>query len=375
MFPDRAASSLNPISPCQTFPNKSGEYHRPPSMKAAAALATTRKPIDIHPYLPVPNGMPAQTSTSPRPAQPAHGDVRAALFRAAPHFRTILSRIAGGSGLRFRRRPEAGKTREPSQPPRISCAPKTRAPSAFRTIAPPISAFRKSISIFALDPQATRVTAKSQVERAGAADAPLVLNGEHMKLLSVAIDGKTLAADEVAVDAETLTIAKVPDRFTLEIVTEIAPAQNTALEGLYLAKGIFCTQCEAEGFRRITYFLDRPDNLSVYTTRIEAPKEGAAGAAVQRQPRSRPANCRDGRHFAVWHDPFPKPSYLFALVAGDLGVHPGPLRHHERTATSTCASMSSTATSRARLRHGFAQAGDEMGRRELTAANTIWTSS
>ena len=95
-------------------------------------------------------------------------------------------------------------------------------------------------------------------------------------------------------DDETLTIAAVPDKFTLEIVTEIAPAKNTALEGLYLAKGIFCTQCEAEGFRRITYFLDRPDVLAVYTTRIEARQGDAAGAAVERQSDRKRRACRAG---------------------------------------------------------------------------------
>jgi aminopeptidase N len=172
---------------------------------------------------------------------------------------------------------------------------------------------------FVIDPDATRVTATTRIERVGAAAAPLVLNGEHMKLVSVAIDGKQLGADAYNVDEEMLTLPAVPDAFTLEIVTDISPATNTALEGLYLAKGIFCTQCEAEGFRRITYFLDRPDVLSIYTTRIEAPKETLPVLLAN-------GNCIDkgdldnGRHFAVWHDPFPKPCYLFALVAGDLGV-------------------------------------------------------
>ncbi len=110
----------------------------------------------------------------------------------------------------------------------------------------------------------------------------------------------------------------MPDAFTLEIVTEISPAANTALEGLYLAKGIFCTQCEPEGFRRITYFLDRPDVLSVYTTRIEAPKT-TLPVLLSNGNLIESGDLGGGRHFAVWSDPFPKPSYLFALVAGDLG--------------------------------------------------------
>ncbi|HTW36845.1 MAG TPA: aminopeptidase N [Rhizomicrobium sp.] len=172
---------------------------------------------------------------------------------------------------------------------------------------------------FVLAPETTKVTATTQIARNGKNSAPLVLNGEHMKLVSVAIDGRKLAPAAYKLDEECLTIANVPDRFTLEIVTETRPAHNTALEGLYVSKGIFCTQCEAEGFRRITYFLDRPDVLARYTTRIEAPKASlpvllSNGNLVEH------GDLPGGRHFAVWKDPFPKPCYLFALVAGDLGV-------------------------------------------------------
>ena len=99
---------------------------------------------------------------------------------------------------------------------------------------------------------------------------------------------------------------------------EIAPAANTALEGLYQSGGMFCTQCEPEGFRRITWFLDRPDNLSVFTVRIEAAKEQYP-VLLSNGNRLEAGDLPGGRHFALWHDPFPKPSYLFALVAGDLG--------------------------------------------------------
>jgi aminopeptidase N len=175
---------------------------------------------------------------------------------------------------------------------------------------------------FALDPQATRVTATMKVSRAAAAPCPLVLNGEHLKLISVAVDGKALPAMAYEVSEELLSIASVPARFTLEIVTEISPANNTALMGLYTASGIFCTQCEAEGFRRITYYLDRPDVLAVYTTRIEASKKDypvllSNGNLIES------GDLPGGKHFAVWNDPFPKPCYLFALVAGDLGVLKG----------------------------------------------------
>jgi aminopeptidase N len=171
---------------------------------------------------------------------------------------------------------------------------------------------------FVLDPDATRVTARTQMERAGGTEGPLVLDGEELKLVSVAIDGRALAAGEYQVGLETLTIHSPPAHFTLEITTEIAPGQNTSLEGLYLAKGIFCTQCEAEGFRRITYFPDRPDVLSVYTTRVEAPRAELPVLLSNGNPVER-GELPGGRHFVVWHDPFPKPCYLFALVAGGLG--------------------------------------------------------
>ncbi len=170
---------------------------------------------------------------------------------------------------------------------------------------------------FALDPQATRVTAKLAIIRK-TLHAPLVLHGEELKLISVTLDGRALPEREYHLDAKSLTIPSVPDRFILETECQIAPAANLALEGLYQSGGMFCTQCEPEGFRRITWFLDRPDNLSVFTVRIEAAKEQypvllSNGNRVER------GDLGDGRHFALWHDPFPKPSYLFALVAGDLG--------------------------------------------------------
>ncbi len=172
---------------------------------------------------------------------------------------------------------------------------------------------------FVLDPDATRVTSRMEIVRNAQTPQPLVLNGEHLKLRGLAVDGKPLAQAAYKVDDESLMIHRVPERFTLEVVTEIAPAHNTALEGLYLTKGIFCTQCEAEGFRRITYFLDRPDVLAVYTTRIEADKRAYPVLLSNGNP-VEAGELPGGRHFAVWNDPFPKPCYLFALVAGDLGV-------------------------------------------------------
>ena len=175
---------------------------------------------------------------------------------------------------------------------------------------------------FALEPEATRVKTKLAIERRSGS-GPLVLAGECQKLLSVALNGRALGTADYLLDDKNLTLPDPPDRLILEIESEINPAANTALEGLFLSSGMFCTQCEPEGFRRITYFLDRPDNLSVFTVRIEADKEQypvllSNGNRIQSGdlPSS---GSKAGRHFAVWHDPFPKPSYLFALVAGDLG--------------------------------------------------------
>ena len=136
----------------------------------------------------------------------------------------------------------------------------------------------------------------------------------------ILLDNEALDRRQVATP-DRLTIASPPDRpFTLEVETVLDPSANTRLEGLYRSGSAYCTQCEAEGFRRITYYLDRPDVLSVFTIRIEADKAEAPILLSQRQSRSPPATTGDGRHFAVWHDPHPKPCYLFALVGGDLDV-------------------------------------------------------
>lgn len=143
----------------------------------------------------------------------------------------------------------------------------------------------------------------------------LFLHGEDLKLLSLKLDGKDIASE---IDEHGMTIAgPLPEMFTLEIVTEIAPEQNTRLEGLYCSGGTYCTQCEAEGFRRITYYTDRPDVMATFTVRVEAD-------AMKCPVLLSNGNCVDkgvldsGRHFTVWDDPTPKPCYLFALVAGDL---------------------------------------------------------
>jgi aminopeptidase N len=171
---------------------------------------------------------------------------------------------------------------------------------------------------FNLDPAATRVKARLSIRRDGDHAEPLKLNGERLKPISAALDGKPLGDDERVIDEEWLTIPNVPDAFVLETEVEIEPAANTALEGLYMSSGRFCTQCEAEGFRKITWFADRPDVLSRFSVRMEASKSFdrllSNGNLVES------GDLPDGRHFAVWDDPFPKPCYLFALVAGELDL-------------------------------------------------------
>ncbi|NLC22557.1 MAG: aminopeptidase N, partial [Halomonadaceae bacterium] len=184
---------------------------------------------------------------------------------------------------------------------------------------PPAYRVRQVQLTFELDPVATRVKAKLQLERAAQAEAdkPLELEGEQLELKAIAIDGQPLRAEEYAVCATGLTVHNPPARFCLETEVQIAPRENTALEGLYLSNGIYCTQCEAEGFRRITYFPDRPDVMTTFSTTVigDATRQPillANGNPVER------GELSDGRHFVTWDDPFPKPSYLFALVAGDL---------------------------------------------------------
>ncbi len=171
-----------------------------------------------------------------------------------------------------------------------------------------------------LDPNATKVHAKLKLKpNIAGAPAPLVLDGEELRLVSLHLDGKPLPAENYVATPEQLTIAQPPNRpFTLDIETVIDPAGNTRLMGLYRAGDTYCTQCEAEGFRRITYFPDRPDVMAVYTTRIEADKDEAPVLLANGNLVSRGDIPGTNRHFAVWHDPFKKPCYLFALVGGKL---------------------------------------------------------
>ncbi len=171
-----------------------------------------------------------------------------------------------------------------------------------------------------LDRAATRVFAKLSIRPRGTGRA-LELVGDELALAGLKLDGTPLGADAFTATPSLLTVSNVPDRpFLLEIETVIDPSANTKLMGLYRSTGAYCTQCEAEGFRRITYFLDRPDMLSVYTTRIEAEKSEAPLLLGNGNPGAHGDIPGTSRHFAIWQDPFPKPSYLFVLVAGDLGA-------------------------------------------------------
>jgi aminopeptidase N len=150
-------------------------------------------------------------------------------------------------------------------------------------------------------------------------EGPLVLVGQQLELLAIAIDGSRLTDNEYVLENDSLTIHNVSNSFELVISTRTEPQNNTELEGLYKSGGMFCTQCEAEGFRRITYYLDRPDVMSIFTTEIIAEKSkypillSNGNAEAHR-------DLEGGRHSVSWHDPHRKPCYLFALVAGDLMV-------------------------------------------------------
>ena len=172
-----------------------------------------------------------------------------------------------------------------------------------------------------LDPVATlvRATLTLRLNGNGTAPAPLMLDGDALELRALKLDGATLPPEQFVATADRLTIAQPPHRpFRLEIETVVDPSANTQLMGLYRSGSIYCTQCEAEGFRRITYFPDRPDVMAVYTTRIEAEKADAPVLLANGNLIASGDVPGTSRHFAVWQDPFPKPSYLFALVGGKL---------------------------------------------------------
>ncbi|MEL6584303.1 MAG: M1 family aminopeptidase, partial [Pseudomonadota bacterium] len=164
---------------------------------------------------------------------------------------------------------------------------------------------------FRLDPEATEVDATIAFYRnpARAGEHPLTLDGEELHLLSATVDGADVKGRLSLTESGLTLPGPLPDQFTWMASVEIAPAQNTALEGLYMSKGMYCTQCEAEGFRKITYYPDRPDVMAKFSVRIE----GSTPVVL-----SNGNLIGTGDGWAEWQDPWPKPAYLFALVAGDL---------------------------------------------------------
>jgi aminopeptidase N len=182
--------------------------------------------------------------------------------------------------------------------------------------------------VFELDRELTRVRSRLSGRRNPAVNPgrrPLVLDGEGLELRHIRLNGAELVIGEFDVDEERLVVPEIPDPFVLETEVEIRPLGNTRLSGLYLSNGIFCTQCEAEGFRRITYFPDRPDVMARYSVRIEAERLRAP-ILLSNGNRVESGLLPGGRHFARYEDPFPKPSYLFALVAGELTCQRGRFR-------------------------------------------------
>lgn len=190
---------------------------------------------------------------------------------------------------------------------------KDYAPSPYRIVAVDLD--------FNIESETTRVRSLLTVEprEETAPGTPLVLDGDELNLGSIAIDGAPLILSAYATDGNGLTVFEPPRRrFVLETEVTLRPEGNTRLMGLYRSSGTWCTQCEPEGFRRITYYLDRPDNLAVFKVRMTAPL-ALAPVLLANGNLIDKGDAGDGRHYAVWEDPFPKPAYLFAMVAGDLG--------------------------------------------------------
>jgi aminopeptidase N len=204
------------------------------------------------------------------------------------------------------------------------------AETASPAVAPPVEKFRKdyqphpfavdSIELdFDLRDALTTVVTTMRMRRVGDANAALELDGEDLETLSVVVDGRQLEADEYRIESERLTLRSVPDTFELRTTVRIRPEKNLQLSGLYRTQGVYCTQCEAEGFRRITWSLDRPDVMTVYRVRLEA-EQTSCPVLLSNGNLVESGQVAEGRHYAIWEDPFKKPSYLFALVAGDLGM-------------------------------------------------------
>ena len=171
-----------------------------------------------------------------------------------------------------------------------------------------------------LGEQSTQVFSRLKIRRnpdSKETNVDLELNGVELELISLAIDDKTLQSGQYQLEDEKLIIPNVTDQFILSCETRIYPQKNTCLEGLYKSSGMFCTQCEAEGFRRITFYIDRPDVMARFTTKVVA-DQNAYPVLLSNGNKIDSGELDGGKHYAVWEDPFPKPCYLFALVGGNL---------------------------------------------------------
>ena len=200
--------------------------------------------------------------------------------------------------------------------------PETPQPILLADYAPPEFLIDKVDLAIVLDPSRTKVTSKLAIRRnpnATSSVGALRLDGEFLELARIAIAAKILTNSDYTADDSGITIHTPPSSpFTLHVTTYVNPQANTALQGIYLSRGVYCSQCEAQGFRRITYFLDRPDVLSIYTVRVEADLATAPILLANGNPVERGTLNKGQRHYAIWHDPHPKPCYLFAIVGGDL---------------------------------------------------------
>ena len=172
---------------------------------------------------------------------------------------------------------------------------------------------------FELSDDKTLVTSHLSIKRTGNAQANLLLNGQQLTLVKLALNNTPLGADNYRVDESHLEVFTTQNSFTLTVVTEINPIANTSLEGLYKSGDAFCTQCEAEGFRNITYYLDRPDVMAIFTCKVIADKTQFP-SLLSNGNKIDSGDLPNGQHFVTWHDPFPKPCYLFALVAGSFDL-------------------------------------------------------
>ncbi|WP_206378267.1 aminopeptidase N [Sneathiella limimaris] len=188
----------------------------------------------------------------------------------------------------------------------------------LKDYSPPLFTISDIFLTVELGEEETRVTSELQMKRLQDGGNQIHLHGEDLDLVSITVADRLLDSSEYTLSSKDIAFLAPSDDFTVKIVTRIKPQENTALEGLYKSSGNFCTQCEAEGFRKITYFLDRPDVMAKFTTKIigdqnKYPVMLSNGNLIES------GNLEDGRFYNLWVDPFPKPAYLFALVAGDLG--------------------------------------------------------